>query len=198
MFQSNSVIQLQDSTTSRWHSEEVDNPYNGFLAIVCQQHAFNFNLWHQEDIARSPDVTDAKIAQVKRNIDGLNQNRNDWIEKLDDWITETLEQNAIVPKSNSTINTETPGSVIDRLSIISIRLYHLHEQLDRRDVDEAHVQSVRHKIAICKLQQSELGTALDELMAEIMLGNKRHRTYRQFKMYNDPALNPYLYGKPAA
>ena len=198
MFHSTRVIQLQDSTTSRWHAEPVDNPYDGFMSIVCQQHAFNFNLWHEEDIARSKDATDERIAQVKRNIDTLNQNRNDWIEKLDDWITETLEQNTIIPKEFAPINTETPGSVIDRLSIISIRLYHLHEQLEREDVDETHLQSVRQKIAVCRLQQAELGEALDELMAEIALGNKRHRTYRQFKMYNDPALNPYLYGNPAA
>ena len=199
MFQSKNVIQLQNSTTSRWHNEPVDNPYEGFMSIVCQQHAFNFNLWHEEDIARSKDVTDAKIAQVKRNIDGLNQNRNDWIEKLDDWITETLDHNSIVSAEDAPINTETPGSVIDRLSIISIRLFHLEEQLERTDVDEDHLESVRHKIAVCRLQQSELGQALDELMNEITLGKKRHRTYRQFKMYNDPALNPYLYAKkPAA
>lgn len=198
MFQSSNVIQLQDSTTARWHDEPVDNPYSGFMEIVCQQHAFNFNLWHEEDIARSPDVTDERIAQVKRNIDKLNQSRNDWIEKLDDWISETLEQNSIFAKEYAPINTETPGSVIDRLSIISIRLFHLAEQLERSDVDESHLHSVEQKMAICKLQQAELGNALDELMAEISLGNKRHRTYRQFKMYNDPALNPYLYGKPAA
>ncbi|MEE2643115.1 MAG: DUF4254 domain-containing protein [Planctomycetota bacterium] len=198
MFQSSSVIKLQDSTTERWHDEAVDNPYAGFMSIVCQQHAFNFNLWHEEDVARSKDVTDERIAQVKRAIDKLNQNRNDWIEKLDDWITETLEQNAIVPRPNAPINTETPGSVIDRLSILSIRLFHLEEQLQRSDVDESHIQSVQQKIAICRLQQAELGQALDELMEEISLGNKRHRTYRQFKMYNDPTLNPYLYGKAAA
>ena len=198
MFQSSSVIKLQDSTTERWHGEAVDNPYAGFMSIVCQQHAFNFNLWHEEDVARSKDVKDERIAQVKRAIDKLNQNRNDWIEKLDDWITETLEQNAIVPRPNAPINTETPGSVIDRLSILSIRLFHLEEQLQRSDVDESHIQSVQQKIAICRLQQAELGQALDELMEEISLGNKRHRTYRQFKMYNDPTLNPYLYGKAAA
>lgn len=198
MFQSINVTQLQDSTTARWHREPVDNPYSGFMAIVCQQHAFNFELWHQEDIARSPDVTDERIAQVKRNIDKLNQNRNDWIEKIDDWITETLEQNSIVAEDKAPINTETPGSVIDRLSILSIRLYHLDEQMDRPDVDDQHIQSVRHKIAICRLQQKELSTALDALMSDIIQGRKRHRTYRQFKMYNDPALNPYLYGKPAA
>lgn len=198
MFQSCELIQLQDTTTDRWHREPVDNPYDGLMALVCQQHAFNFNLWHEEDIARSPDVTDAKIAQVKRNIDKLNQNRNDWIEKLDDWITEKLESDAVVPAKDAPINTETPGSVIDRLSIISIRIFHLAEQLERSDVDTSHIESVRQKLAICKLQQAELGKALDQLMEKIGAGITRHRTYRQFKMYNDPALNPYLYGNPAA
>lgn len=193
MFKSEAVLKLQEATVARWHIEPVDNLYDGFLGIVCKQHAFNYNLWHQEDIARSRDVTDSEIAQVKRNIDTLNQNRNDWIEKIDDWISEMLSQQGELEKCTAPMNTETPGSVIDRLSIIALRIYHLQEQLERNDVGQEHLDSVQQKIAICLLQRSELAQSLDELICDLLAGRKRHRTYRQFKMYNDPALNPYLY-----
>ena len=84
---------------------------------------------------------------------------------------------------------------MDRLSIMSLRLYHLQEQMERTDVDPAHIESVQHKIAVCRLQQADLSQSLEELLDDIRCGRKRHRTYRQFKMYNDPALNPYLYQK---
>ena len=95
------------------------------------------------------------------------------------------------------MNTETPGCTIDRLSILALRLYHLREQLERDDVSEEHFESVRKKIAVCRLQQDDLSRSLGELIDAIFAGKKRHRTYRQFKMYNDPTLNPYLY-QPAS
>jgi seryl-tRNA(Sec) selenium transferase len=185
--------QMHEFLVDRWHQQEVDNPYDGIKAIVCQQHAFNFLLWHEEDIARSPNVGDEKIAAVKRAIDGYNQNRNDWIEKIDDAITNWLGEIGMEADEAAPLNTETPGSAVDRLSIMSLRLYHLHEQIERTDVDPAHIESVQHKIAVCRLQQADLSQSLDELLDDIRCGRKRHRTYRQFKMYNDPALNPYLY-----
>ena len=76
----------------------INNPYQGFLALVCQQHSFNYLLWHEEDLARSRDVSDSAIAAVKRAIDGYNQKRNDAIEKLDDWLVEQLHTSATVPQ----------------------------------------------------------------------------------------------------
>ena len=88
------ITEMQRDTVARWHEEEIDNPYEGFVAIACSQHSFNYQLWHEEDIARAVDVDDSQIATVKRSIDRLNQQRNDWIEKLDDAITELLESRA--------------------------------------------------------------------------------------------------------
>lgn len=187
------ITALQRDTVVRWHLTSVENTYEGFLSVVCQQHSFNYLLWHEEDIARSPDVGDARIAEVKRSIDKLNQQRNDWIERIDDWISQSLSEQGVVATDGAPLNTETPGSVVDRLSILSLRIYHLEEQLARTDVAANHVDSVRHKIAVCHLQLDDLSQALRELMDDISAGRKRHRTYRQFKMYNDPALNPYLY-----
>ena len=119
-----------------------DNPYDGLLGTVCQQHQFNFLLWHEEDIARSPDVTDARIAAVKRAIDRYNQQRNDWIEKIDEALIDLLATEGVLPRAGARLNTETPGSAIDRLSIMSLRIYHFEEQLTRDDADDKHRANV--------------------------------------------------------
>ena len=187
------VTDLHRAMVIRWHQQDVDNPYDDFMELVCEQFSFNFLLWHEEDIARSPDVGDARIAEVKRNIDGHNQNRNDWIEKIDDWLTGQLEIHGLVPEEKAPMNTETPGSVIDRLSIMALRIYHMQEQRDRDDATEQHQEKAEQKLAVCMMQLDELAAALGHLLSNIQDGKVRHRTYRQFKMYNDPTLNPYLY-----
>jgi hypothetical protein len=192
------VTDLHRELVVRWHSHEIDNSCHGFLALVCQQFSFNFLLWHEEDIARSRDVSDARIAAVKRNIDRYNQQRNDWIEKLDDFLTEELERRGIEPSLDAPQNTETVGSVIDRLSILALRIYHLQEQLERTDVTREHCVSVERKLGICHLQHEDLSRSLAQLLEDIFAGRKRHKTYRQLKMYNDPALNPYLYERRKA
>lgn len=197
MIQVSEIIQLHEQLVARWHHQAVDNLSAGWLRLVAQQHGYNFLLWHEEDIARSPDVDDARIAQVKRAIDRFNQQRNDGIEQIDDWITEDLQQHQVVPDNAARLNSETPGSVIDRLSILSLRIFHLREQLERADATPEHIRSVQHKLAICQLQRDDLSTALAQLLEGIYAGSMRHRTYRQFKMYNDPTLNPYLYQSAA-
>ncbi len=187
------ITALHRQMVNRWHQQDVDNPYEGFLAIVCRQMSYNFLLWHEEDVARSRDVSDARIAQVKRAIDQYNQQRNDWIEKLDDWITERLAELPIVPADDAPQNTETLGSTIDRLSILALRIYHLEEQRDRADATAEHRASVSHKLAMALLQLDDLSRAAQELADDLFAGRKRHKTYRALKMYNDPTLNPYLY-----
>jgi hypothetical protein len=194
------ITRLQHETVARWHQGEPDNPYEDFLALVCQQHQYNYLLWHEEDVARSPDVTDARIAMVKRAIDGYNQQRNDFIERLDEALIELLADAGARPGPKATLNTETPGSAIDRLSIMSLRIYHLEEQLDRSDVDQTHVDRVTQRLQRCRLQHADLSQSLAELLTDLAAGRKLLKVYRQMKMYNDPTLNPYLYrrGKQAA
>ena len=187
------IIELQASAVGRWHGNVLDNPFEGLLGVVCQQHQYNFLLWHQEDIARSPDVGEARIAEVKWAIDGYNQQRNDWIEKIDEALLKEIGRCGVLLNCDARSNSETPGSVIDRLSILSIRLYHLGEQLDRQDVSSEHLTSVQTKLDICREQHVDLSGSLAELLDDIFSGRKRLKLYRQMKMYNDPALNPYLY-----
>ena len=127
------ITDLHAHTVALWHQQEIVNPYTGFLQAVCQQHSFNYLLWHEEDIARSPNVGDERIAAVKRAIDGYNQKRNDGIEALDAFLLNELARRQIVPQPGARQNTETPGSAIDRLSILALRRYHMQEQADRAD-----------------------------------------------------------------
>lgn len=187
------ITQLQHQTVARWHHVAPDNTYEGFLNTVCQQHQFNFLLWHEEDIARSPEVGDARIAQVKRAIDGYNQNRNDYIERVDEALLAQLTEAGIQPVPGARLNTETPGSAIDKLSIMSLRIFHLDEQLERTDADEAHREKVAERIARCHLQHKDLSQSLVELLNDLKAGVKQLKVYRQMKMYNDPTMNPYLY-----
>ena len=187
------ITDLHRESVVRWHQQEIDNSWDGLLGVVCTQHNFNFLLWHQEDVARSPDASDSQIAQVKRTIDRLNQQRNDWIERIDDWISQYLREQGIFAQGDAPLNTETPGSAADRLSILALRIYHYEEQTRRPDAAPRHLASVRDKLSICLAQHADLSRSLSELAADIAAGRKRHKTYRQLKMYNDPTLNPCLY-----
>lgn len=196
------LTQIQIDCVERWHREPIANPFEdsaefAFEKLVCLQHEFNYRLWHEEDVARSPDATDSRIADVKRAIDKLNQQRNDMIEKLDDAITDRLTQAGVGLDSSLPMNTETPGSAIDRLSIMSLRLYHYAEQRDRDDATEDHRSKVDQRIALCQTQHGDLSNSLQCLIDDIFAGRKQHKTYRQMKMYNDPSLNPEIYKSKA-
>ncbi|MDR1140760.1 MAG: DUF4254 domain-containing protein [Planctomycetaceae bacterium] len=195
MISVNQLTTLQFNAVEYWHDRKfvILKPENEFFAVVLEQHRFNFDLWHEEDIARSPDVSDSKIAQVKRGIDQLNQKRNDGIERIDAAIIEQLAETGVTPKPNARINTETPGSAIDRLSIMSLRLFHLQEQLQRNDAGFEHRQLVSQRLDRCFLQHADLSRSLTELLDDIFSGYKILKVYHQFKMYNDPTMNPYLY-----
>jgi hypothetical protein len=187
------ITRLHSDCVARWHQQPLDNPYEGFLKAVCEQLSYNYRLWHEEDKARSPTANDTEIAQVKRAIDKLNQQRNDWIEKLDDWVTEELARQNIAAPQTAPQNTETLGSSIDRLSILALRIYHLAEQRDRAEATPEHREGVARKLAIALAQHDDLSRAAQQLADDLFAGRKRHKTYRQLKMYNDPSLNPYLY-----
>jgi len=183
-----------------WHVVEPAHTGTELTGKICDLHRFNFLLWHEEDIARSPDVTDTRIAAVKRAIDGYNQARNDAIEKVDDWLIEELTRRGITAAADAPAATETPGSAIDRLSILELRRFHMREQLERDDATPEHREKVAGKMVVLDQQRDHLITALDRLLSEIFTGQRPLRVFRQMKMYNDPTMNPYLYkaAKPAA
>lgn len=184
---------LQTESVAAWHQQPISNPYQGIKRLICEQHECNYRLWHQEDICRSPDATADEIAKVKREIDKLNQRRNDLIEKIDDEVNRLIIESGIDVSQDAPINTETPGSVIDRLSIMALRIYHYREQHERSNVNSAHRNGVFQRLELCEAQHTDLSHALQQLLDDLFTGLKQHRIYRQMKMYNDPDLNPEIY-----
>ena len=161
---------------------------------IAENHRNNRLLWDEEDQARRIDVADAAIAANKRAIDGYNQQRNDAIERIDEALLARLD--AVTPAPDAWHNSETAGSMIDRLSILALKIHHMRAQTARSDATPAHVAACAEKLARLSTQRDDLARCLDTLLARAAEGRAFWRIYRQFKMYNDPALNPYLYRKP--
>ena len=180
-----------------WHHFEPEHTEEGLRGRICDLHRYNFLLWHEEDIARSPSVTDGRIAQVKRAIDRYNHLRNDCIEKVDDWLVADLAARGIVAAAMAPAATETPGAAIDRLSILELRRYHMREQIERRDASQEHRAKAAARMVVLDEQRTHLIQATDRLLAEIYAGSRPLRLFRQMKMYNDPTMNPYLYKSAA-
>ena len=174
-----------------WHENEpeldtiqADDLLNTFIVSnsIC-----NYKLWHEEDFARRQDVDDNDIARVKRNIDGWNQKRNDFIEKIDEEFISSTQAEITIDK-NSRQNSETVGSIIDKLSIINLKIFHMFELVDVYPGNEQY----RNKLATLKVQRSDLSKCLDELFQDIRSGIRYIKIYRQMKMYNDPEMNAQL------
>ena len=156
---------------------------------VAENHFANAKLWDQEDLARRRNAPDAEIVANKRAIDALNQQRNDAVERIDDTILTALAGRM---REDARLNSETAGMMVDRLSILSLKLRAMAAQAARTDANEAHREACRTKLSRLNDQRGDLARCLDELLADCAAGRARYRIYRQFKMYNDPALNPHL------
>jgi hypothetical protein len=189
----NDIVLLQSLSVDAWHKGADVAQQALFEQLILEQHRHNYDLWHEEDEARRVDVSDAAIAKVKRAIDKLNQMRNDCIEKIDNYLISVIAKANITMAENARRNSETPGSIIDKLSIISLRIYHMNEQLDRTDADASHIEKCKNRLSILNEQQRDLTDSLTELWADLCVGKKLLKVYRQFKMYNDATLNPAIY-----
>lgn len=193
MFDIAQLAALQTDAVARWHVEPITNDADAFDALVLDNHELNFRLWHEEDRARDPSASDSIIAQVKRQIDRLNQQRSDSIERLDNAVADAIRSQVKHPDPSLPMNTETPGSAIDRLSILALRIFHLSEQVQRLEMDESSRQRVRGSLQIAVHQRLNLSVSLQHLMDDLLAVRKRHQTFCQLKMYNDPQLNPAIY-----
>jgi hypothetical protein len=188
------IVHLQDGRTRLWHEAAPEPAQEGSLAALVEaQHAANFALWHAEDEARRSTADDASIASVKRQIDRVNQVRNDTTEQIDGWLLAKLAEGGTGQRGEQ--HSETPGMMIDRLSILSLKLFHTREELARNDAPAGHRERNTERLATLEEQRDDLTRCLERLWAQICAGERCFKQYRQLKMYNDPELNPVLYRK---
>lgn len=178
-----------------WARSAAARHSSGVWQVIELNHRYNCLLWDEEDLARRKQVPDAEIASNKRAIDGFNQKRNDAIERIDEALLEALAASNLQPGAR--LNSETAGSIADRLSILSLKIFHMRLQTLRADVDQAHIQSCRSRLDRFLEQRRDLSGCLDRLLTEVARGDAWFKVYRQFKMYNDPKLNPAVYGEKA-
>jgi len=189
------ITQFHDTKLSDpvWPSAGTAETSSGAWLWIEANHRFNTLLWNEEDKARRTDVGASEIAASKRLIDQYNQKRNDAVEAIDEAILSALDD---CPRANDArLNSETAGAMIDRLSILSLKIYHMREQTQRVDASAEHIAKCSEKLQRLIAQRNDLASCFDALLREAMQGRAYFKVYRQFKMYNDPTLNPYLYGR---
>jgi Protein of unknown function (DUF4254) len=198
MLQANDCYNIFKQSIDDYHIHDnvdapITNPYpaNSFNALLYGKNWIDTVQWHLEDIIRSPVIDPAEALTIKRRIDKSNQERTDMVERLDDFFLEEFKNVKSPPETR--INSETPAWLLDRMSILMLKIYHMKEQTERKDATSDHIKSTNAKLAILMEQKSDMQLAFDELIDDIAQGKRRFKVYRQMKMYNDPSLNPTLY-----
>ncbi len=171
----------------------LNNPHTEIEGLLYHKCWIDTVQWHLEDIIRDPNINPTDALVIKRRIDKSNQDRTDMVEKIDDWFWEYF--GAKNDLTCGKINTESPAWVVDRLSILALKIYHMQEQVDRVDSDAQHKAKVEEKLAVLLEQKEDLSLAFNQLIEDVMEGRKYMKVYRQMKMYNDESLNPVLYKK---
>jgi hypothetical protein len=172
----------------------IDNPYEStsiahLLYLKCW---IDTAQWHMEDVVRNPDIDPKDALYWKRRIDKQNQVRTDTVEYIDSYFLQQYKDTK--PSADAKINTESPAWAIDRLSILALKIYHMEQETLRTDVDQNHIETCQNKLNILLEQRKDLSQSIDELLHDISEGRKFMKVYKQMKMYNDPTLNPVLYG----
>lgn len=189
------VIDIFKSSIEDWHVNlaEAKCKYAGETIeyLLWTKAQIDTIQWHEEDEIRRKDISNETFVEHKRNIDRLNQIRTDTVEKIDDYF---FEQFKFVPrKSVARMNSETPAWLIDRISILELKIYHMREQTERKNVTIDHITSCKKKLEILLEQERDMSKCLNELLDEVSKGERYFKVYRQMKMYNDKSLNPSLY-----
>lgn len=200
MLSANQCYTIFNKSIDDYHKKDhvdtpIENPYpaNSFEALLYHKNWIDTVQWHLEDIIRLPDINPTEALAIKRRIDKSNQDRTDRVEQIDDFFLEAFKN--VTPKADTRINSETPAWLLDRMSILMLKIYHMQEQTERKDASAEHIAKCQLKLNILMEQKTDMQLAFDELMEDIGSGNRRFKVYRQMKMYNDASLNPMLYQK---
>ena len=197
---SNHCIEIFNKSINDYHIHDnvnhpCNNPFseNSIESLMYLKNWIDTVQWHFEDIIRDPNIDPEKGISLKRKIDRSNQERTDLVEKIDDYYIELFKN--VDSEENAKLNTESPGWVVDRISILCLKIYHMKEQAERKDVQVEHINNCNNKLSILQEQQRDLALSFDELLEALKKGIKKIKVYRQMKMYNDSSLNPVLYKK---
>lgn len=177
--------------------DNVDQPINNpfpkdkFEHLLYLKNWIDTVQWHYEDIIRDPNIDPVAALALKRKIDASNQERTDMVEYIDGYFLQKFSH--VKVKDEAKINSESPAWAFDRLSILALKIYHMHEEATRTEASEEHRDKCQAKLNILLEQRTDLSTAIDDLLAAIESGDKFMKVYKQMKMYNDDDLNPVLY-----
>jgi hypothetical protein len=191
-------ISIFNQVISDYHQQDnvdamIEIPFheNSLEALLYKKCWIDTVQWHLEDIIRDPQIDNANGILIKRRIDQSNQDRTDLVEQIDDWMNNELT--AIQPLETARLNTESIAWVLDRISILCLKLFHMKEQTERDDADDAHLNKCKLKYSVLLEQEKDMIQSYDELLEDIEAGKRYVKVYRQMKMYNDQSLNPVLY-----
>ncbi len=190
---------FQQSITDYHVHDHVDTPINNpytagsFEYLLYKKNWIDTVQWHLEDMIRLPDIDPVEALKIKRRIDSSNQERTDTVELLDDYFMEQFKD--VQYKPHARINSETPAWLLDRMSILMLKIYHMEEQTRRSDAPPDHLTRCKSKLNILLEQKNDMELAYNQLIEDISNGERRMKVYRQMKMYNDASLNPVLYGQ---
>ena len=173
--------ELHDRALAEWYEVPAQGSVEGtdLHSLVKAQHQCNFMQWGLEDEVRRTDVADSVIAGLKRSIDRWNQRRNDLIEAVDDAM---LAELADVDTSQAEQHSETAGQIIDRLSVLSLKVWYTGRHAWCADGPAAAAEWAR-KVTILKRQRADLAKCLQRLLADCRAGRRFFKSYRQFKSY---------------
>ena len=197
---SKKAIKIFEKSVNDYHvyddiSRNPNNPFENksFEHLLYEKNWIDTVQWHYEDIIRDPDIDPSEGMKLKRLIDSSNQNRTEMVEYIDSYFLNLYSN--VNPKENAKVNTESPAWAIDRLSILILKIYHMEEESNRKDVSEDHRNNCKKKLNVLIEQREDLSESIDQLLIDLSTGIKKMRVYKQMKMYNDESLNPVLYKK---
>ena len=197
---SKKAIKIFEKSVNDYHvyddiTRNPNNPFEkkSFEHLLYEKNWIDTVQWHYEDIIRDPDIDPSEGMKLKRLIDSSNQNRTEMVEYIDSYFLNLYSN--VNPLENAKVNTESPAWAIDRLSILILKIYHMEEESNRKDVSDNHRNNCQKKLNVLIEQREDLSESIDQLLIDLSSGIKKMRVYKQMKMYNDESLNPVLYKK---
>lgn len=191
------LIEWFNDLTELWHDtapikpNETSSPHG----LTQWLHYKNFIIWHLEEGVRNEETPESQIVESQRHIDAHNLKRMQIIEQMDIWIDNVLTGAGIAPDDHAELNSETPGSIVDRLSILTLKIFHMYMHLQAPDLTDEQQDALRVRLSVLEEQRDDVANALDKLMLDLRQAKKKHKVYRQFKIYNDPSFPHEQYAK---